>query len=177
MTDNCNTTKNGRRKYEAKSGVQAVGCSSHEANGMNKGVFELEENAPTQQKMEAAQNGIRNSRFGAYVKKEIATDEVIDEMKKMDPNLQVSECKNDIERKVKKKMDSKTYGIASAGKTRQWNNQYTVAEWQLTHKNSIIRLYVSILCVLSICFCFCFVLSLFACRLNFFCLFFYVCLM
>ena len=144
MTDNCNTTKNGRRKYETKSGTQAVGCGSHGANGMNKGVFNLEENKAVQERMDAAQNGIKNTQFGAFVKKEIARAEVIEDEKKKDPNFDISQKRATIETNVIKKMDSKSFGIPSAGKTRQWNNQYKIADWQLKHKDNILKLYVHV---------------------------------
>ena len=146
MTDNCNTTKSGRKKYERKSGVAAIGCSSHGANGMNKGVFKLEDNSQVQDRMDQVQNGIKGTQFGAFVKKEIATDEVIEEMKKKDPNLDMVQKKQEIDKKVVIKMDHKSFGIPSAGKTRHWNNQYKIIDWQLKHKHSILRLYVFFTC-------------------------------
>ena len=152
MTDNCNVTKNGRKKYEIKSGSQAVGCSSHGANGMNKGLFKLEENKQVQERMDAVQNGIKGTQFGAFVKKEVARDEVIEEMKKSDASFDASQSESEIQRRVTKKMDSKSFGIPSAGNTRHWNNQYKIADWQLRNKNSILRLYV-FLSISSFVFC------------------------
>ena len=154
MSDNCTTTRSGRKKYEDQTGVQATGCASHGANTMNEGLFKLDKFKTVQKKMDAAINSMRNSTFGGFVKDEVIRSEIIEEKKAIDKEFDPSLHEMEIKAELKARRMKESNSIPNAGNTRQWNNQYKGIDWILARKDSILQLYV-ILFVYMCCICFC----------------------
>ena len=144
MSDSCNTSKSGRRKFEKETGLLATGCAAHGGNGMNKGIFKLNENTGIQKKMESAQNAMKNSKFGTFAKTEITKKEIATEWKASDEDFDetLQENKNKIDIEAARRQRTKSRGIPTAGKTREWNNQHDILDWQLKHKEALLNLYV-----------------------------------